>query len=322
MQEDMTLLEFQKRFETEESCLDYLEKLRWRNGFHCPNCSHDVGYRIVFRRLIQCAVCRHQSSVTAGTVFHKTRTPLRHWFWIMYMMSHDKGGTAALRLAQQLGMHYSTVWHIVQKVRYAMGKRDDGITLAGFIELDEVIVAREARKTGRRRTDGTKKSEEPRLRRLGARKTNLHPRTQCEVIVMVEQMPGRAGNIAMKIVQRTTRDDLREFIERQVEESNHCFRTDGAQSHAVVQSMGHCLHFEKMGGALGSERLPILHRAAALLKRFLMGTYHGVSAKYLQPYLQEFCFRFNRRDKQNSIATSLLRACIFAVPITYAELKL
>jgi hypothetical protein len=131
---------------------------------------------------------------------------------MMYMISQDKGGSAALRLAQQLGMHYKTVWHIVQKIRYAMGKRDEGITLAGFIELDEVIVGKEARKTGRQRSDGTKKSGEPCPRRLGARKSNPAPKTQSEVIVMVEEMPGYAGNIAMKIVQKTTRQDVREFI--------------------------------------------------------------------------------------------------------------
>lgn len=83
MHRSMTLTEFQVAFATEEACLEYLEKLRWPAGFRCPNCSHDVGYSLAARRLIQCAVCRHQASVTAGTMFHKTRIPLVHWFWMI-----------------------------------------------------------------------------------------------------------------------------------------------------------------------------------------------------------------------------------------------
>ena len=151
----MTLLKFQKRFASEDDCLEYLEKVRWLNGFRCPNCEHDVGYRLSNRWLTQCAVCRHQSSVTSGTIFHGTRVPLQKWFWMIYMVAHDKGGPSTLQLAKQLGLYYKTAWHMMQKIRYAMGKRDEQISLAGFIELDEAIIGPHARKTGRRRKDNT-----------------------------------------------------------------------------------------------------------------------------------------------------------------------
>src|SRR5262245_60102633 len=127
-----TLMDFQKRFPDEAACLAYLEKLRWPNGFRCPNCEHDVGYRLEYRQLIQCAVCRQQVSATAGTIVHKTKTPLLKWFWMVYLIAQDKGGVSTLRLSKDLGMHYDTVWHIVHKIRDAMRARDERITLAGF----------------------------------------------------------------------------------------------------------------------------------------------------------------------------------------------
>lgn len=150
--DSMTAIQFQKRFSSEQACLDALEKLRWPNGFRCPNCEHDHGYKLASKRLVQCAVCRHQTSVTAGTLFHKTRVPLQNWFWIIYSIAHDKGGCSALRMSQQLGMHYDTVWHIVQKIKHAMARRDESILLAGLIELDTMFVGPEARKMGKPKT--------------------------------------------------------------------------------------------------------------------------------------------------------------------------
>lgn len=150
MQKDsMTAIDFQNHYSSEAACLDALEKMRWPKGFICPNCEHDAGYRLRSKRLIQCAVCRHQTSVTSGTLFHKTRVPLQNWFWIIYSIAHDKGGASALRLSQQLNMHYATVWNIVQKIKHAMARRDENILLAGLIELDTMFVGPEARKMGR-----------------------------------------------------------------------------------------------------------------------------------------------------------------------------
>jgi len=139
-------LEFRNRFGTEEKCELVLEKMRWPKGFICPNCGHDDGYRLKGRRQIQCAVCRHQCSTTAGTIFHNTHLPLTCWFWIIYQMAQDKGGASATRLASQLNRPYKTIWHVLQKIRYAMGSRDSGISVAGLIELDEAVLGPEARR--------------------------------------------------------------------------------------------------------------------------------------------------------------------------------
>ncbi len=149
---------FNDQFNSEEQCLAFLEELRWPNGFVCPNCNHDNGYRISTRRLIQCAVCRHQTSVTAGTIFHKTRIPLRVWFYILFSVGHDKGGASSTRLANELQMHQTTVWHLLHKIRTAMGRRDESILLSGFIEMDEAVLGPHARRPRISRADSQKKS--------------------------------------------------------------------------------------------------------------------------------------------------------------------
>lgn len=140
---------------------------------------------------------------------------------------------------------------------------------------------------------------------------------------MVEREKAKAGNLAMKVIYKTTRKDLREVVEQRVDDNQQSFKADAIQSHFVVKSMGHQLESLKLGGSpLSCEELPVVHRAISLVKRLLLGTYHGVSARYLQRYLSEFAFRWNRRNKESSIWQSLLKAACFALPIGYAELKL
>lgn len=183
----MTALEFQDAYRTEDDCLDALFKLRWPNGFICPNCGHDCGYKLSCG-LYQCAVCRHQASVTSGTIFHGTKIPLRKWFWIIFEVAQDEGGASSSRLTVQLGMYQKTVWYILQKIRHAMGSHDQHVSLAGLIELDEAIIGKQARKTGRlkkTKEGGTAPYKQGKLS-LGSRKGRTgKPKTQTPVLVLV-----------------------------------------------------------------------------------------------------------------------------------------
>lgn len=143
-----SIFEFDKHYRTEDDCLQAIEKMRWPNGFICPKCQHDDGYRLSRIRIIECAVCKHQTSITAGTIFHKTRIPLLKWFWMMFLVIQDKGGSSALRLSKQLDMHFKTVWNILHKIRQAMSARDnDVIKLSTLIQMDEAYFGGPKRKS-------------------------------------------------------------------------------------------------------------------------------------------------------------------------------
>ena len=319
-----SIFEFQNRFGTEEQCAAELAKLRWPNGFLCPNCGHDDGRQLTGRREIQCALCRHQTSVTSGTIFHRTHLPLVCWFWIIYQVAHDKGGASATRLASQLNRPYKTIWHVLHKIRYAMGSRDSRITLAGLIEMDEALLGPEARRPAKDDDDPNPEVQrrKPRKKPWGAKPRDRGKRkTITEVLILVEAERFHAGNVAMHPLQNKHFDTLREVIQEKVDEGQW-FRTDAHHTHWVLRQVAEKFSIKKSDEAMGCEALPVVHRVISLLKHFLMGTYFGVSVKYLAGYLKEFCFRFMRREKEHTLSYSLLRACAFALPVTYAELKL
>jgi transposase-like protein len=115
------LLEFQRQFATETTCQDYLAACRWPDGFRCPRCGHQRAYPVVPRRRWQCAGCRHQVSLTSGTILHNTKTPLTFWFWTAYLMTSDTHGISALVLQRQLGLgRYETTCIMLHKLRRAM----------------------------------------------------------------------------------------------------------------------------------------------------------------------------------------------------------
>ena len=138
MYEQMSLLEFQQAFSSEEACVEYLFQKRWPGGFRCPRCGYDGYYFLKRRRLYQCRGCGYQASVTAGTIFHKTRTPLRYWFWMIFLMSRQKGGVSMLGLQKMLKMSsYQTVWTMGQKIRHAMVLWNERYGLRGLVEMDD-----------------------------------------------------------------------------------------------------------------------------------------------------------------------------------------
>ena len=132
-----SLQQFQRQFADEGACQRYLEQCRWPDGFRCPRCTHDRAYPLSGWRRRECAACRYQVSLTAGTVFHGTKTPLTVWFWAAYLMTTDKRGISALLLQRQLGIRrYETAWRILHKLRRAMvnATREP---LHGEVELDD-----------------------------------------------------------------------------------------------------------------------------------------------------------------------------------------
>jgi transposase-like protein len=136
----LTVGEFRAQFGEESQCAEQLSKQRWPNGFRCPRCDGSTRGYIASRRVHECKRCAYQCSVTAGTIFHKTRTPLANWFWAIYRMSHDKKGISAVQLCKEIGVSYVTAWTMQHKIRKAMEDRDQRYKLHGIIEIDEGYV--------------------------------------------------------------------------------------------------------------------------------------------------------------------------------------
>src|SRR5262245_20319199 len=174
------LRQVQSDFATEKACQDYLAACRWPDGFICPRCGYERAYELVNQRRRQCARCRHQVSLTAGTVLHRTKIPLTHWFWAAYLMTTDKRGVSALLLQRQLDVScYETAWMMLHKLRRAMVNvaRE---ALHGEVEVDETWVG----------------GEQAGLR--GSRQ--LKGRRAALVLVAVEKRGRGSGRIRMKVI--------------------------------------------------------------------------------------------------------------------------
>ncbi len=293
----MSLLEFQRRFSNEQACQEALELARWPEGFVCPRCGHGKASRITTRRLLQCSACHHQASVTAGTIFHKTRTPLVKWFWAIWMVAQDKGGTSATRLSKQLGLGYRTAWTMLHKLRKAMAQRDASYTLTGSIEMDDAYFGG------------------PTAGKRGRGAANKTP-----VVVMVENRGEHAGFLAIKTLAAVDKQQVDAAASAKIAPGQH-IHTDGLNAYNGLETLGHDHHAETVPPNQAHEKLPWVHIAISNAKTFLLGTYHGVSHKYLQAYLDEFCYRFNRRTWEPTLTSRLLTACLAANPVTFAELS-
>lgn len=301
---DLSLPQFQARFDSEELCLDAIFEARWPRGFICPYCEHNDGVRLRSRpRVIQCFCCKRQSSITANTIFHRSHIPLRLWFLAIYLFAQDKGGASATRLSRQLGMNYPTAWFMLQRLRIAMATRDESLTLAGYIELDEAFFGgRSKSKRNRRPPSDNKKM----------------------VLVMVESQGTRAGDLVMKVIRSPHYHDLQPVIEKKVEceTGGQWFRTDGWGSHHVVMSFGHKLEMGVIPYQEQNKLLCCVNLAISHAKRFFKGTYHHFCKLHIQRYLDEFCYRWNRRHLFNQMASHLLTACVLHQAVPACEIVL
>jgi transposase-like protein len=214
-QEPLNLVEFQRRFSSEESCMEHLFALRWPGGYRCPRCGHGSYCFHSTRRLYQCSKCKYQVSVTAGTIFHKTRTPLAIWFWMILMMARQKSGLSMLGCQRMLGIKtYKTVWTMGHKIRKAMADRDSQYQLAGLVEMDEAFI-------------GPKK---PGPRGRGAK-------GKATVVIAVEDRDKHAGFAVMRHVPSADSDQILSVAQDKLQSASNV-RTDGWRACQTLGSNG------------------------------------------------------------------------------------
>ena len=287
---EISFLEWQRQFSSVEACASFLAKRRWPDGFICPRCGHDRAHVITTRKVHQCALCQHQVSVTAGTLFHSTNLPLTKWFWAVYWVASDKGGISALRLSKLLEVSWPTAHRMLRKLRIAMGHRDRLYRLREWLEVDDALVG--GKRPGKRGRGAAGKTA---------------------VLVACEDRDERAGFLAMEALTSMGGAQVADFAARRLAPEQTVFTDALPALGRLSESQLHCPRVTPPQQA--SVWLPWVHIAIANLKRFLLGTYHGVSSKYLQEYLDEFCYRFNRRFWEPQLPTRLLSLCLVHAPV-------
>jgi transposase-like protein len=294
-----TMLDFMHQFPNDDACRAYLEKMRWPHGFVCPRCQGTKASYVASRGLRQCAACRYQVSVTAGTVFHATQTSLQKWFLAMFFLSRHKQGISALQLQRDLGLgSYQTAWTMLHKLRSALRRRT-GQLLKGVVEADEAFVggSRSGGKRGR-----------------GAPNKSI-------VVVMVEQREHTAGSAALEIVPDASWESLGPTVRGHIEGANTTVVTDGHRGYSPFHSAGvdHEATTLVTPEAAG-EVLPWAHTIISNLKAWLLGTFRGVSHKHLDRSLKEFTYRLNRRWNEDKLFYYLTRRAVENNPLPYHRL--
>ena len=300
-----TWSQFLEWFGDDAACARYLERLRWPTGFVCTACGV-VGepYRASRGRLM-CRACGHQGSVTAGTIFEKTRTPLTVWFAAIWYLTSQKHGVSALGLQRVLGLgSYQTAWTILHRLRRAM-VRPERERLRGVVEVDEVYVELGDREHDRKRLKGKGET------------------SQLIVAVAAEVLePKGIGRIRLRRIQSASQEHVQPFVQESIEPSAQV-HTDGSWAYRFLEPGGYAHQRTAVhrGGKMVAS-LPVVNRVASLLKRWLLGTHHGaVQASQLDHYLEEFAFRFNRRTSRSRglLFYRLLEQAARHEPVTYRD---
>ncbi len=292
--------QFIDRFATEQNCYDYIVSLRWPQGFVCPHCQHDRSWTDK-RSLLRCTECGHQTSITAGTIFHGTRKPLRLWFHVMWWMMSQKTGASAKNLQHTMGFRrYETAWTWLHKLRHVMIRpcRD---RLNGTVEVDETFIG------------GTEEDAK-------GRKTE----TKTLVAIAVETEEKNLGRIRFRIIPDASADRLIPFIKDNIR-SGSVVITDGWVGYAPLkkENYEHVVLNISQSKQKASELLPHVHLVASLIKRWLLGTHQGaVSQKHLAGYLDEYAFRFNRRfsTHRGKLFYRLMQQAVSTAPVSRQEI--
>ena len=269
-----TYLEFDTFFPDDDACIAYLARLRWPEGFCCPGCASSLGYWRTERGLWLCRSCRKPVSLTAGTIFEKTRKPLRIWFQVAWEVTNRKYGANALDIQRRLGLgSYQTAWAWLHKFRRAM-VRPGRDRLRGSVEVDETYI--------------------------GGEETGVRGRqtfSKAIVAIAVEREGRRIGRVRLRHIPDVSERSLVGFV-TDVVESGSGVHTDGWGGYNHLDKKGYRHEVTVLSASPDPAHvlMPGVHLVAALVKRWLLGTFQGaVSSEHLGYYLDEFTFRYNRR---------------------------
>jgi transposase-like protein len=282
-----SLTQFQKDFSDESSCAAYLVARRWPHGFVCPACDSKRSAMLKSRaHTYECLDCGRQTSITAGTVLHRSKLPMSMWFWAAHLMATHSNGMSALQLAAQLGVTYKTAWLLTQKLRRSMVDPDRTL-LEGVVEVDQTEIPFrtedaffDAAKAGKIIIAGAVEVVDRTTNQAKARK------------ISAKYLDTRSGRVRLAVIANNSAASIHAFVRANVKRGATLL-TDGHKSYLGLSEYRH--DPRTLGKMAGHIALPWIHRVFSLMKRWGLGTYHGLRRKHLDTYLNEFVFRYNRR---------------------------
>jgi hypothetical protein len=298
----MSRTEFEARFPDDDACARHLAAKRWPDGFTCPDpdCAGAKSWALRSKpHTWECSGCGRQTSVTAGTVMHRSHLPLRVWFLAAHIVTSHSNGISALQLQAQLGLgSYKTAWLMLHKLRRAMVDPDRGL-LQGFVEVDETTMP------FRMKSDpvagGQGRSPIGKMLIVGA-------------IELSDE--GHPRRIRLKHIPDSSGEELKAFADKVVE-PGATYTTDGWKGYNWIPPEH---HDRKVVGAMAAHvLLPWIHRVFSNLKRWSMGVLHGLRRKHLQRHLDEFVFRWNRRRRMRAAFETILGIAVAKKPATYRD---
>lgn len=304
----MKLIDFTSTYPDEASCKAKFKELRKEQGIVCKRCGCRDHYWKSDRDCFECKECGSRMSLKSGTVMHKSKLPYRYWFIAIHLLTSTKKSFSSLEMQHQLQhKRYQPIWHMMHKLRDAMGKRDEIYKLSGEIELDEGFFSTDRE---------TKDKDEPLKRGRGSQR-------KTKVLVMAESQklegkdlknpkkPRRVKHLKMTVIPDLGKETITSEVKDHVEASSKIVSDDSTSyvdlKNTVAEHQPKVVHKKEIG-----KELPWVHIAISNAKRLFQNTYHHVAPKYMQKYLDEFCYMFNRRYFGEGLFDRLLVACVSA----------
>jgi hypothetical protein len=290
--ENLSIFEFQEKFGTEEACFEYLAELKWNGrSFVCRRCKHTNACKGNGLHTKKCTRCHYQESVTAHTLFHRCRFSLVKAFWIIYYVSTTKGGISALELSRKLDLRAKTCWLFKRKVMAAMASSKNH-PMDGNVEVDEFVVGgKEEGVTGRQ--SGRKR----------------------KVAIAIEKKGKGVSRLYARVIEDYSKRSILPFMQDHISTTARV-KTDGWSAYKSMKNEFPMLVSELSGG--GKNFLQ-LHRCIMMLKAWLRGVHHSVQD--LQPYLDEYCYRYNRHLMKRGIFENLTHRMMLHKPLFYKNIR-
>jgi transposase-like protein len=288
-----SLFDLMDAFPDEQSCIDHLRSIRWRDGEFCPYCGDNRVYHFSDRKTFKCGACRQRFSIKVGTIFEDTKLPLRKWFMAIWLITNHPKGIASTTLAKDLKVTQKTAWFVLHRLRHAARTNSFNAPLKGDVEADTTFVGgKEKNKHADKKTPGSQG---------GANKS---------VVLGVIERDGelRALHVAdakAKTLQGNVRKNVRRRSAILTDEDSAFLGLSDDYNHMTVNhSKG---EYVRLGGFVHTNGIESVW---AFLKRQIIGIHHWVSPKHLQRYVDEMSWRFNRRDMKVTARMNSLFGCV------------